>query len=126
MTTFFATDSVNHFTFTGGSDTVSYINADGPVTVNLGNPGVNLGWALDDTYGGIKNVTGTQYQDVLSGDNNANTLDGAGSADTIHAGGGNDTVLGGSGSDLLYGEDGNDLMDGQWQKDNMSGGNGDD
>jgi Ca2+-binding RTX toxin-like protein len=123
-------------TFKGSStqiDTVSYEDAepagsdlkDG-VTASLVNPSQNTGWAAGDAYYSIENLTGSQYKDILIGNDLANVLDGGGSADTIYAGGGNDTVIGNGGSDVLYGQGGNDFIDGQWQRDTAYGGVGKD
>ncbi len=63
-----------------------------------------------DTYDGIENLTGSAFDDTLTGDDNANTLIGGAGADTLKGGGGDDTLVwdsadteidGGSGSDTL-------------------------
>lgn len=84
-----------------GSDTVSFLNLTnlpgmGPVNVSL-----ELQGAAQDTgigmmtLSGIENLSGSFYDDTLTGDGGANVLSG-------HVG--NDTLTGGAGDDLLYGD----------------------
>ncbi|MBE9177903.1 hypothetical protein IQ268_04810 [Oculatella sp. LEGE 06141] len=54
-----------------------------------------------DTIAHIENVTGTAYDDTLTGDDGVNVLKG---------GAGNDTLIGAGGNDLLYGQAGNDTF----------------
>jgi hypothetical protein len=63
--TVFATKTQEAFYGDGSFDTVSYANApnifklgdyDAGVTVNLANPSGNLGWALGDTYVGVRKL----------------------------------------------------------------------
>ncbi len=92
-----------------GSDTASYTGAGSAVTVNLTvATGQNTGGAGTDTLSGIENVTGSSYNDILTGDANANTL------------------VGGAGNDTMTGNDGNDTLDMRVGRDSASGGNGDD
>ena len=70
-----------------------------------------------DTLLSIENVTGSNFNDTIYGDDGNNR---------IMAGGGNDTVLGGLGYDSLYGEAGNDLLIGGDNGDGFSGGTGND
>ena len=81
-----------------GVDTADYSSSAVGVTVNL-TTGAN---SDGDTLVGIENVTGTVFDDVLSGDVGANTLIG---------GDGNDILLGDAGADLLIGGDGIDVAD---------------
>src|SRR6185295_382423 len=48
---------------------------------------------------GVENIIGTAYDDVLSGDSQANSLLGGAGDDQLNGGGGDDTVAGGSGDD---------------------------
>ena len=76
-----------------GSDTVDYTFATAGITVNL-TTGAN---SNGDTLSGIENLTGSNFNDVLSGDAGANILNG---------GSGNDILLGDAGADLLIGGSG--------------------
>jgi Ca2+-binding RTX toxin-like protein len=97
----------------GGSDTASYAHASGSVEVylNLGGGG-SSGADGADIFVSIENVTGSAYDDILTGNNSDNVLDGGAGHDLIYARGGNDTMIGGAGDDFLRGYDGNDIFDG--------------
>ncbi|MGZ9108267.1 MAG: beta strand repeat-containing protein [Micavibrio sp.] len=91
-------------TLTGGlgTDTASYVNAASAVVVNL-LAGTATGGAGSDTLSGFENITGSAFNDTLTGDTAANT---------ISAGNGNDTVDGGDGTaaDTLDGGNGTDTL----------------
>ncbi|MEY3230128.1 MAG: hypothetical protein RL689_215, partial [Planctomycetota bacterium] len=87
-------------TLTGGAgtDTASYANATSAVTVSLVT-NTATGGDGSDTLSGIENVTGSGFNDTLTGDVNANVLDGGAGNDTLNGGAGNDTLIGGAGTD---------------------------
>ena len=91
-----------------GVDTLSYDQYGWGVTISLAVSGPqdtgNYGW---DTVAGIENLTGTQSEDVLTGDGGANTINGVQGYDVIRGGGGNDNLTGGG---SLVGGDGNDTI----------------
>jgi len=87
-----------------GDDTASYADAAAAVTVSLLRTGAQAtGSSGADTLVGIENLTGSRFDDRLTGDAGANRLDG---------GAGNDTLLGSSGDDVLIGRAGRNLLDG--------------
>jgi Ca2+-binding RTX toxin-like protein len=101
-----------------GNNTARY-DFGGSVTANLANASANTGDAQGDTYVSINNLTGSQFDDVLAGDNAANVISGndgddhllgALGRDTLSAGGGNDILEGGADGDALDGGDGTDLV----------------
>ena len=106
----------------GTGDTLSYANATGGVTVSLAlTTAQNTVSAGTDTISLFENLTGSNFDDTLSGDAGANTLKGSigndtlngnDGADLLDGGVGNDTLNGGDGSDTFIGEAGNDVMDG--------------
>jgi Ca2+-binding RTX toxin-like protein len=55
------------------------------------------------TLSGFTNVIGTQYNDKIIGNDDANELQGGSGNDLILGGAGNDTMLGGAGNDTLIG-----------------------
>jgi Ca2+-binding RTX toxin-like protein len=118
-----------------GNDTVGYIDALNGVTVNLslGYANVlNMGY---DTFTSIENVSGSNFDDNLTGTSGRNTLwgaggndilDGGGNIDTLYGGIGNDILLGGASKDTLFGDDGNDQLNGGTDNDDLYGGAGND
>ena len=58
----------------------------------------------------FSNVNGSENNDVIIGDDKANTLNGAGGNDTISGGGGDDLLLGSSGTDVYRGGAGADTL----------------
>ncbi|MEZ0231973.1 MAG: beta strand repeat-containing protein [Methylophilaceae bacterium] len=84
-----------------GSDTASYIHASGAVvaTLTTGLSGVTVsGDANGDTYISIENLEGSNLNDLLIGDVNANSISGAGGDDTLEGLAGADSLDGGTGS----------------------------
>lgn len=69
---------------------------------------------------GIENVVGTQFDDVIIGDGNANTLDGLTGNDLLKGGKGDDTLAGSGGDDVLNGGEGADVLDGGEGRDTAS------
>ncbi len=93
--------------FSGGLDTADYTNAAGAVVVNL-QSGTATGGAGTDTLLNIDNLIGSQFDDVLTGDANANNLSGGDGNDNLYGGEGDDSLYGGEGDDSLYGGGGVD------------------
>jgi Ca2+-binding RTX toxin-like protein len=89
-----------------GTDTVSYaygLSGTTGVTVSLSlTTAQATGGSGSDTLIGIENLTGSNYNDRLTGNAGANSLSG---------GSGNDTLTGGAGKDQLTGGTGNDTFD---------------
>jgi Ca2+-binding RTX toxin-like protein len=99
-------------TLTGGAgvDTVSYAGEAAAVTVTLTQTTAQAG--TGDVLSGIENLIGTDFNDTLNGDANANRLEGGAGSDTLRGGTGNDTLVGGAGNDTLDGEAGADRLEG--------------
>lgn len=92
---------------------------------------------LTQQYGAVASalIIGTDDDDVLTGDEFANTIYGLDGNDTIfgledndtlYGGDGDDTLDGGAGNDVLRGADGNDILRGLGGNDSMVGGLGND
>ena len=96
----------------GGDDTntASYTlaPADDGVTVDLTDPSENAGDAEGDTFVDIDNLTGSDGDDIMIGDNEPNVL------------------IGGEGVDILIGNGGDDRLDGGVEADTLEGGDGKD
>ena len=92
-----------------GQDTAIYWRESAGYTVSLvtGKAGVT-GQTPSDTLVSIENVIGTSFNDVLTGNNAANTLEGGSGADRLNGGGGADTLIGNGGKDTLQGGGGAD------------------
>jgi Ca2+-binding RTX toxin-like protein len=75
-----------------GTDTANYSAASGYVSVDLVS-GTNGGEAADDTLTSVENLTGSGYDDALSGTSGANLLDGGVGADTLTGRAGNDIYV---------------------------------
>ena len=101
-------------------------------TVDLGNTAVGAqlitAGANSSTFtlSGIENVEGSDGNDSITGDANANLLQGALGNDSLSGGDGNDSLNGGGGSDILNGGNGNDTLDAGYGNDTLNGGGGDD
>ena len=88
-------------TFDGGAgvDTASYASAGAGVTVDLTLSGhQNTGGAGSNTLVSIEDVTGSGFNDTLTGDAGANLLSGGAGNDTLNGGPGDDTIDGGTGT----------------------------
>ncbi|MDA8707977.1 hypothetical protein N9M10_01245 [Hellea sp.] len=91
-----------------GFDVASYENSTSRVVLNLGSGGT-LGDAAGDTYFGIESVRGSDFDDILAGNNSSNELRGGDGDDTLNGAGGNDRLFGGEGADTLSGGTGIDI-----------------
>jgi uncharacterized delta-60 repeat protein len=93
-----------------GINTASYEHATIGVIADLSNPANNTEEAAGDTYKNIQNLLGSNFNDRLVGDGNANLLSGGSGDDTLIGNGAKDTLIGGSGNDILTGGSGNDIF----------------
>jgi Ca2+-binding RTX toxin-like protein len=82
-----------------GTDTASYYTASVGVSVSLATGSGSNGEAQDDSLAGIENLSGSQGNDSLVGNNGANTLQGWSGNDALTGANGKDTLTGGAGSD---------------------------
>ncbi|WP_436092708.1 PA14 domain-containing protein, partial [Devosia sp. LjRoot16] len=95
-----------------GADEAWYADATAAVTVDFLSLGSNSGFAAGDTYVSISNIGGSEYNDMLAGDNAVNDIWGNGGNDNLRGRGGNDTLRGNDGDDRLFGGEGADVLDG--------------
>jgi Ca2+-binding RTX toxin-like protein len=136
-----------------GQDGVSYVDATGGVTVNLGRQIGTGNHAEGDIYSSIEHAAGSRFDDRLLGSAKNNTfvadlgndtlsgidgddalfgglgddsLDGGNDDDVLQGDEGQDTLLGGFGNDVLRGGEGNDSLDGGEDDDLIETGNGND
>lgn len=109
-----------------GEDAVSYLRSPSAVTINLESNSGNGGHATGDTYQSIENIIGSSFNDVLTGNSQANTLIGLEGEDRINGSNGNDIILGNGGKDILNGDEGDDILNGGEKNDELDGGDGND
>jgi hypothetical protein len=89
-----------------GSNSLNYAPYLGNVTVNLP---LGKATAIGGSISNIQNVTGSQGNDILVGDANANVLTGGAGRNIIIGGAGGDTLTGGGGDNILI--DGSTVWD---------------
>ena len=94
-----------------GSDTADYFFSDAAVQVSLEAGTATGGDAEGDQLSSIENLNGSDFDDILEGDGNANRLDGGRGADQLIGGAGDDILIGGRGADQLIGGEGRDRAD---------------
>lgn len=94
----------------GDVDTVSYLESDSGVTINLATGAASGGHATGDSLTQIENVIGTDYNDHLTGDSQANYLEGGYGNDILVGADGDDVLLGGAGADTIDGGSGWDTV----------------
>lgn len=81
------------------ANTVSYVNSNSAVTINLATGTASGGYAAGDSLNDIVNVIGSGFADTILGNSASNTLTGGDGDDSITAGVGNDILIGGNGAD---------------------------
>ncbi len=117
-------------TLDGGAnnDTVSLATFGSGVSVDLvaGQVKLRSTDALMATAVAMENITGTAFDDILSGDDGANTIVGGNGHDAIDGRSGNDVLKGEAGDDTVAGYIGNDTLEGGAGADTLSGGLGND
>jgi serralysin len=98
-----------------GKDTVSYEAATAGVRVNLSlGTAQQTGSAGADTLSNFENLTGSDFNDILTGKGNG----------IVKGGAGDDVIHGSTGGDRLFGEAGNDTFIPGTGKDTIDGGSG--
>ena len=107
-----------------GQDTTSYASATTGMAIDLRTM-LFTGDGVGDILVSIERYEGTNFDDVIDGDDGFNgLLSGLDGNDTIHGNGGDDLLDGGKGDDLLYGGTGNDFLIGGPGADLLDGGDG--
>ena len=93
-----------------GRDLVTYMDSTAAVAVKLATGLGYGGYAEGDWLISIENLTGSIFNDRLSGDDRSNVLKGGAGDDALGGNGGNDRLLGGDGNDHLTGGSGADTL----------------
>ena len=110
---FIATSGDGNDTYTGGANGVvgdTYDLSLTTVGATVTTTSATSAQTGTDTLASIENIIGSQGDDVITLNGNANVIDGQDGNDTINAGGANDTLTGGTGTDTLTGGVGNDTF----------------
>ena len=95
-----------------GFDTADYSGSAAAVQVDLAlSVQASTGDAAGDRLVGIEGLTGSAFDDTLSGTGIAEALYGGAGADRLDGRGGDDLLQGGAGADVLVGGDGVDTVD---------------
>lgn len=122
---FFSSAGANSYYGGAGTDRVSYSNALAAVTVFMNAvDGVSTGWAAGDVFDSIEELVGSDFDDILHGNDFSNSIYGGGGADIIYGGDGANFLYGGAGNDIIYGGDGDDYLHGGTGADMLYGGDG--
>ena len=95
-----------------GFDTAIYTSSLAGLAVDLGRPSAGTGEAAGDSFLSIEAVSGSSYNDGLTGDDLGNLLSGNGGSDLLSGNAGSDTIDGGTGNDTLQGGAGADYLTG--------------
>lgn len=115
-----------------GLDSVGYLASDAGVIVQLDDIALHIhstadgGDADGDVLTSIENLSGSNFDDTLTGNSGFNLIHGNGGGDRIFGLAGVDRLLGDDGDDELVGGDGNDQLDGGNDDDGLYGGDGND
>ncbi|RZI47407.1 LysM peptidoglycan-binding domain-containing protein [Rickettsiales endosymbiont of Peranema trichophorum] len=107
-----------------GKDSVSYRLASKGVTLNLRQGIGSTHGVHQDKLEEFENVVGSQFDDNIEGDAQANVLYGGKGDDALKGGCGADTISGGEGKDKINGEEGDDIILGDEGEDEIDGGAG--
>lgn len=91
-----------------GFDSASYADASELVVADLLRSNLNTGEAVGDVYQDIEGIIGSDFDDILRGDNGRNALRAGDGDDTLNGRAGDDLLEGGSGEDRLTGGAGAD------------------
>jgi len=94
----------------GARDRLVYTRSSEGVTVNLGNGLTGGGDARGDVIDGFEDVSGSAFNDILVGSEEANRLFGERGNDNLNGGQGDDRLVGGDGDDVLIGGRGADVL----------------
>jgi Ca2+-binding RTX toxin-like protein len=81
-----------------GADTLDYSGAATGIAGDLGAGSVSIGTATDDVSA-VENITGTPFDDRLTGDDAGNVVSGLDGNDVLEGAEGDDTLAGGTGTD---------------------------
>lgn len=109
-----------------GRDNLNYVDSDMGVNIDLLANTASGGDAEGDTIENVEILRGSDFDDVLGGNNEANTIDGFAGNDILYGYEGNDILRSHEGNDQLFGGEGIDIIDAGDGDDILHGEEGDD
>lgn len=83
----------------------------GPVNVDMVAGTASDGFGTTDVFRNIEDIRGSDFADIITGDDGDNAIQGEGGNDTIDAGLGANYVSGGQGSDVIISRSGDDFIE---------------
>jgi len=95
----------------GIHDSITYFSSGAAVVVNLGTGFASGGDAAGDSWTGVEDLFGSNFNDTLTGDAGANLLWGLSGDDVLFGNAGADHLVGDAGNDNLLGEVGADFLE---------------
>jgi Ca2+-binding RTX toxin-like protein len=102
-----ASNGNNYIDGKAGIDTISYAAAPGPVSASISLTSIqSTGGSGNDMLLNFENITGSAFNDALSGNGGANVIDGGTGADTMSGFAGDDTYIVDNLGDVVTGESG--------------------
>ncbi|HUF85977.1 MAG TPA: M10 family metallopeptidase C-terminal domain-containing protein [Thermohalobaculum sp.] len=120
----FGSPGADHMDGGPGEDWVRYAFATAGVTLNLHEGTGTGGDAAGDTYVSIENVSGSDFNDHLTGTLHNNKIFGGPGDDVIYGLSGHDFLIGGPGNNMIYGGNGWDILRGGPGDNHFDGGVG--
>ena len=109
-----------------GEDTVSYRRGPDSVVVSLEDNRGEDGFGNVDQLVDIEHVIGSEFDDDITGNEQANIIMAGAGDDLVSARAGSDIMFGEEGRDALFGEQGDDFLVGDEEGDHLDGGDGND
>src|SRR5262249_1939593 len=82
-----------------GNGYAGYYDSPGAVNANLATGTATDGWGTTDSLKNLVGLSGSAFNDTLTGNGSANTLDGRAGNDPTTGGAGDDSIVGGLGTD---------------------------
>ncbi len=123
--TFIISDDNDTVDGNGGTDLVSFANVSASVALDL-NTAIATSGTNTMLIQSVGDVIGSDFDDTIAADNQANQIEGGIGADQLNGREGADTLDGGDGDDTLTGGDDNDRLTGGIGADSITTGAGDD
>jgi Ca2+-binding RTX toxin-like protein len=105
---FFGGEGADAFHGGDGFDNANYSDVATGLIIDMTNSANSTGEAAGDTFDSIEMISGSQFNDTITGNDDTNWLFGNDGDDMLIGGGGHDALFGGTGADALIGGEGVD------------------